>query len=58
MQIDKEFEDFNHRINELHRLKKIDAYQYNSLLTMKFTQKSLESIDHHLNDILNKLILK
>ena len=45
MQIDKEFKDFNLKINSLHTLKKIDDYQYHSLLTMKLTQKCFESID-------------
>jgi len=58
MQIDKEFKDFNLEINGLRALKKIDDYQYHSLLTMKLTQKCLEGIDYKLNDILNKLILK
>ena len=58
MEIDKDFKDSNHIINELHRTKKIDDYQYHLLLTMKLTQKCLESIDHNLNDILKKLILK
>jgi len=58
MEIDQDFKKFNLRINGLRGLKKIDDYQYNLLLTMKLTQKSLESIDNHLNDILNKLIIK
>jgi len=58
MHIDQEFQDFNTKINGLYALKKIDDYQYNLLLTMKLTQKCLEGIDHKLNDILNKLILK
>ena len=58
MQIDKEFKDFNLKIDNLRAFKKIDDYQYHSLLTMKLTQKCLEGIDNKLNDILNKLILK
>jgi len=58
MHIDQDFKDFNLTINKLHRAKKIDDYQYHSLLTMKLTQKCLEGIDYKLNDILNKLILK
>ena len=61
MHIDQEFQDFNKRINALHAAKKIDDYQYNSLLTMKFTQKCLEGIDYKLSDIndtLKKLISK
>jgi len=58
MQIDKEFKDFNLKINGLRALEKIDDYQYHSLLTMKLTQKCLEGIYYKLNDILNKLILK
>lgn len=58
MQIDKEFKDFNLIINKLRHAKKIDDYQYHSLLTMKLTQKCLEGIDYKLNDIFNKLILK
>ena len=58
MQIDKEFKDFNLKIDSLLAFKKIDDYQYHSLLTMKLTQKCLEGIDYKLNDILNKLILK
>jgi hypothetical protein len=58
MQIDQKFKDFNLEINKLHALKKIDDYQYQSLLIMKLTQKCLEGIDYKLNDILKKLILK
>jgi len=58
MHIDQEFQDFNNKINGLHALKKIDDYQYHSLLTMKLTQKCLEGIDYKLNDILNKLVSK
>jgi len=38
--------------------KKINEYQCSSLLTMKFIQKHLESIDHSLSDIINRRILK
>jgi hypothetical protein len=58
MQIDKEFKGFNLEINGLLALKKIDDYQYHSLLIMKLTQKCLEGIDYKLNDILNKLVSK
>jgi hypothetical protein len=58
MQIDKEFKDFELKINGLRALEKIDDYQHQSLLIMKLTQKCLEGIDYKLNDILNKLILK
>ena len=58
MQIDQEFKDFQKNITGLRAIKRIDDYQYHSLLTMKLTQKCLEGIDQKLNDILNKLILK
>jgi len=58
MQIDQDFKDFNLTINKLNRTKKIDDYQYHSLLTMKLIQKCLEGIDYKLNDIFNKIILK
>jgi len=58
MQIDQEFKDFNNEINNLRNTKKIDDYQYYSLLTMKLIQNCLKSIDYKLNDILNKIILK
>ena len=58
MIIDQDFKKFNNRINKMLEDKKINEYQYNSLLTMKFIQKHLESIDHSLSDIINRRILK
>ena len=58
MEIDQDFKNFNNRANKMLEDKKINEYQYNSLLIMKFIQKHLESIDHSLSDIINKRILK
>ena len=58
MEIDQDFKNFNSRANKMLEDKKINEYQYNSLLIMKFIQKHLESIDHSLSDIINKRILK
>ena len=58
MEIDQDFKKFNNRVNKMLEDKKINEYQYNSLLTMKFIQKHLESIDHSLSDIINRRILK
>jgi hypothetical protein len=58
MIIDQDFKKFNNRVNKMLEDKKINEYQYNSLLTMKFIQKHLESIDHSLSDIINRRILK
>ena len=58
MEIDQDFKNFNNRVNKMLEDKKINEYQYNSLLIMKFIQKHLESIDHSLSDIINKRTLK
>ena len=58
MEIDQDFKKFENRVNKMLEDKKINEYQYNSLLTMKFIQKHLESIDHSLSDIINRRILK
>ena len=58
MIIDQDFKKFENRVNKMLEDKKINEYQYNSLLTMKFIQKHLESIDHSLSDIINRRILK
>jgi len=58
MEIDQDFKNFNNRVNKMLEDKKVNEYQYNSLLIMKFIQKHLESIDHSLSDIINKRILK
>jgi hypothetical protein len=58
MIIDQDFKKFNNRVNKMLEDKKINEYQYNSLITMKFIQKHLESIDHSLSDIINRRILK
>ena len=58
MIIDQDFKKFENRVNKMLKDKKINEYQYNSLLTMKFIQKHLESIDHSLSDIINRRILK
>jgi hypothetical protein len=58
MEVDQDFNNFNTRINKLLENKKVNEYQYNLLITMKFIQKHLESIDHSLHDIINKNILK
>jgi len=58
MIIDQDFKKFENRVNKMLKDKKINEYQYNSLLTMKFIQKHLESVDHSLSDIINRRILK
>jgi len=58
MIIDQDFKKFENRVNKMLEDKKINEYQCNSLLTMKFIQKHLESIDHSLSDIINRRILK
>lgn len=50
MIIDQDFKKFENRVNKMLEDKKINEYQYNSLLTMKFIQKHLESIDHSLKE--------